>query len=70
VDRATDDPAWERLAPFEVRWALLVLRLVDGALNQVAAVADARRRGGTWAAIGDALGVTAASAHTRFAAKI
>ncbi|MDA3664968.1 hypothetical protein PFJ02_23675 [Mycobacterium xenopi] len=60
------DPRWERLEPFETRWALLVVRLLAPVMNPAAAVADARRRGATWAAIGEALGVTAQSAHARF----
>lgn len=67
ISRDTTNPAWEWLSPFEIRWSLLVLRMVDGTSNQIAAIADARRRGAPWAAIGQALGVTAASAHTRFA---
>lgn len=70
ISRDTANPAWEWLSPFEIRWSLLVLRMVDGTSNQVAAIADARQRGASWAAIGQALGVTAASAHTRFAKHI
>lgn len=70
ISRDTTNPAWEWLCPFEIRWSLLVLRMVDGTSNQVAAIADARQRGASWAAIGQALGVTATSAHTRFAKHI
>lgn len=66
VDRERFTPAWERLEPFEIRWSLLVLRLVDGPINQLAAIRDARHRGATWAAVGQVLGITASTAHTRF----
>jgi hypothetical protein len=62
-DRA--DARWERLEPFELRWSLLVVRLM-ASTNPADAVADARRRGASWAVIGSALGVTAQSAHGRF----
>lgn len=57
-DRA--DSRFERLEPWEQRWALLVIKICrpcDG--PPVMAVADARRRGLSWAAIGRALGVSA-----------
>lgn len=71
IDRDEADPRWERLAPFEQRWALLVLRIVAPVMDPVAAVADARLRGATWAAIADALGgVTAQAAQQRFSSKL
>lgn len=67
--RDTADPRWERLGAFELRWSLLVLRLVDGVLTfPIAAVADARRRGATWPAVADVLGVSAQAAGSRFRA--
>jgi len=58
---------WELLAPFEQRWALLVVRIVAPVMDPAPAVGDARRRGATWAAIGAALGgVTAQAAQQRF----
>lgn len=60
------DPRWERLAPFERQWALLVLRIAAPSLNPLDAVTDARRRGASWANIGAALGVTTSAAHERF----
>ncbi|MGB2920919.1 MAG: hypothetical protein WBC15_12455 [Mycobacterium sp.] len=69
MDRDTADPRWERLGPFEQRWALLVVQIVASVTDPHPAVADARRRGCSWAAIGTALGVTPQSAHQRFAAR-
>lgn len=63
--RDRTDARWERLEPFELRWSLLVVRLM-APTNPADAVADARRRGASWAVIGAALGVTAQSAHGRF----
>lgn len=63
--RDRSDPRWERLEPFELRWSLLVVRLMASA-NPADAVADARLRGASWAAVGAALGVKAQSAHGRF----
>lgn len=68
--RDETDARWERLGPFEHQWALLVIRIVAPVMDPVSAVADARRRGSSWAAIGSALGVTAQSAHTRFAGRM
>ena len=62
--RDRTDTRWERLEPFELRWSLLVVRLM-APTNPADAVADARR-GASWAAIGTALGVTAQSVHGRF----
>ena len=65
MERDRTDTRWERLEPFELRWSLLVVRLM-APTSPADAVADARRRGASWAAIGTALGVKAQSAHGRF----
>ncbi|MEY8019111.1 hypothetical protein [Mycobacterium servetii] len=71
MTRDVRDPRWERLAPFEQRWAALVVRITAVAgMDPVAAVADARRRDVSWAALATALGVTAQSAHRRFADRV
>lgn len=70
MSRDESDPRWERLEPFERRWALLVVRIAVRVIDPVAAVADARRRGSSWADIASALGVTAPAAHERFAARV
>lgn len=64
------DERWERVAPFEQPWALLVVRIVAVVMDPVGAVADARWRGCSWAVIGAALGVSAQAAHERFAARM
>lgn len=64
------DPRFERLQPWEQRWALLVIKIAAPVMDPVVAIADARRRGLSWAAIGAALGVSAQSAHTRFAGRV
>ena len=64
--RDLGDPRFELLSAVEQRWALVVLRIVNEVLRPDEAVADARRRGVTWAGIGSALGVTASSACHRF----
>jgi hypothetical protein len=69
MSRDSTDARWERIAPFEQRWALLVLRIAATAAP-FEAVSDCRRRGCSWAAIGAALGVAAQSAHEKFANKI
>jgi hypothetical protein len=71
MERDATDPRWERLEPFEQRWSLLVLRIVAAVMDPVGAVADARWRGSTWAAIAVALGgVSAQAAQQRFAARL
>nr|WP_041321632.1 hypothetical protein [Mycobacterium sp. MOTT-90]AFQ68244.1 hypothetical protein [Mycobacterium sp. MOTT-90] len=70
MGRNEADPTWERLAPFEQRWALLVVRIVGAVMDPVSAVADARRRGASWAAVGAVLGVSAQAAHGRFASRM
>ena len=68
--RDESDPRWERIGPFEQRWALLVVRIV-APMDPAPAIADARRRGATWAGIASALGgVSAQAAQQRFAARI
>lgn len=69
MSRDSTDPRWERISPFEQRWALLVLQIAAIA-DPLEAVSDCRRRGCSWAAIGAALGVTQQTAHERFAAKV
>ena len=64
------DERWERISPFEQRWALFVLRLVDGVIDPVEAVADARSRGCSWAKIGSALDVSAQAAQQRFGNRV
>lgn len=63
--RDAADPRWERLEPFELRWSLLVVRLM-AQTDPTAEVVDARRRGASWAAVGAVLGIKAQSAHGRF----
>ena len=71
VARDEQDSHWERLEPFEQRWSLLVVRIVAPVMDPVEAVADARRRGASWAAIGAALGgVSAQAAQQRFASRL
>lgn len=63
--RDEQHPLWDTIAPYEQRWALLVIRAVDNVTNlAMAATADARRRGTSWAAIGRALGGSPASSAT------
>ena len=65
--RDIGDERWERLEPFELRWSLLVVRLLDAVVKDPSeAVADARRRGASWAVIARALGVKPPSVHARF----
>lgn len=66
MGRDSTDPRFELLSAFEQRWSLLVLRITKEVLRPTEAVADARRRGATWAQIGAVLGVTASSACNRF----
>ena len=71
MERDETDARWERLGPFERRWSLLVVQIVASVLDPAPAVADARRRGATWADIGSALGgVSAQAAQQRFAPRI
>lgn len=67
MTRDETDARWERLEPFELRWALLVVRIVAPVMDPAPAVADARRRGATWAAVGAASGVSAQAAQQRYA---
>lgn len=65
--RDEQHPLWDTIAPYEQRWALLVIRAVDNVTNlAMASTADARRRGTSWAAIGRALGgITPQAAQRR-----
>ncbi|MEB3052124.1 hypothetical protein KV112_20655 [Mycolicibacter sp. MYC123] len=73
--RDTNDPTYQAVAPYEQTWALLVVRITDAAnrtppLADAQAVADARQRGASWQAIGDALGgLSMQAAHGRYAAR-
>lgn len=70
IRRDAADPVFERLAPFEERWALLVIRLLRAVLDPASAVADAHARGASWADIGGALGIARQTAHNRFSGKV
>lgn len=70
IRRDAADPVFERLAPFEERWALLVIRLLHAVLDPAPAVADAHVRGASWADIGGALGIARQTAHNRFSGKM
>lgn len=63
------DERWERVSPFEQRWALFVVRLVNGVIDPVHAVADARLRGCSWAKIAGALDVSTQAAQKRFSSR-
>ena len=69
VRRDSGDPLYERLAPFERRWAVLVIRLLHPAVAADPAVKDALGRGVTWADIADAIGTSRQTAFNRFGAK-
>lgn len=66
VSRDKANPDFELLAPYEKRWAALVIRLLCSVADPAKAVRDAEARGVTWADIGDALGVTRQTAHRHF----
>ncbi|MBU8814113.1 hypothetical protein KL953_35220 [Mycolicibacterium goodii] len=66
TQRNATDPQYQRLAPFEKRWALLVIRLLRNAMDATPAVHDAHHRGASWADIGNALGIARATAFNRF----
>jgi hypothetical protein len=66
VNRDNKDPMYGALKPYERQWALLVLRIVFDSTVTNEAVSDARRRDTTWAAIGQALGVTPQAAQRRY----
>lgn len=67
MNRDKADLDFELLAPYEKRWAALVIRLLDPAVRPDLAVQDAVKRGVTWAEIADALGVARTTAHRNFA---
>lgn len=66
LNRDASDPYYSRLAPYEKPWALLVVRLLRGAMDPSAAVDAAHIRGASWADIGGALGIARQTAHNRF----
>lgn len=66
IARDESDPLYERLAPFEKRWALLVIRLLHPIANPRLAVHEALARDATWAEIGAALGLSRQTAHKHF----
>jgi hypothetical protein len=68
--RDPDDPNYIRLAPFEKRWALFVLRLLLRVMDPTPAVDDAHVRGASWADIGGVLGIARATAYNRFSDKM
>lgn len=74
VRRDPSDPQFQGMAPYEQQWALLVVRFADAAssganLIDRQAVDEARRRGVTWQAIADILGISQQSAHGRYATR-
>jgi len=66
LNQDNDDPMYGALKPYERQWSLLVLRIVLDSNLTNEAVTDARRRDTTWAAIGQALGVTPQAAQRRY----
>lgn len=66
ISRDETDPDFDLLAPFEKRWAALVIRLLNSVADPDSAVQDAEARGVTWADIGAALGATRQTAHRKF----
>lgn len=67
--RDVADPQYLRLAPYERRWAILIIRLLRSALDPTRAVNDAHKRGASWADIGEALGIARVTAYKRFSEK-
>ncbi|MUL61123.1 MULTISPECIES: hypothetical protein [unclassified Mycolicibacterium] len=70
-ERNPDDPLYVVLKPWEEQWALLVVRFAESANRvpksvDVLAVEAARERGARWSEIGEALGITPQSAHSRY----
>ncbi|SHU67241.1 Uncharacterised protein [Mycobacteroides abscessus subsp. abscessus] len=61
-----NDPHYERLAPFEKRWTVLVVRILDTVADPTLAVRYAHSRGASWSDIGKALGLSRQTAHKRF----
>lgn len=66
IVRDVSDPLYERLAPFEKRWAILVIRLLHPVTDPRLAVQEALARGATWAEIGAATGMSRQTAHKHF----
>lgn len=66
VRRDPADPDFDLLAPFEKRWATLVIRLLDPVMRPDLAVQDAVLRGVTWGEIGSALGIARTTAYRNF----
>jgi DNA-directed RNA polymerase specialized sigma24 family protein len=67
IRQQREDPNYDHLAPFEKRWMLLVIRLLDPAIDPRAAVEYAHMRGASWTDIGAALGLSRQTAHKRYA---
>jgi hypothetical protein len=67
--RDVADPQYLRLAPYEKRWVVLVIKLLRSVMDPTTAVNDAHNRGASWADIGDALGIARVTAYKRFGSK-
>lgn len=67
LGRDSADPDFGLLAPYEKRWATLVIRLVGPVMRPDLAVHDAVLRGVSWGEIAGALGVARTTAYRNFA---
>jgi hypothetical protein len=72
VRQDSNDPHYRQLAGHEKVWALTVAQITENAVRpgphsiDATAVADARARDVTWAALADAFGVSTQAAHGRY----